>query len=243
MKPSHIREADWKLLKAKYKDMDKVIKKLNQKYPVQYLIGNVNFYGYILNVNRHVLIPRFETETLLEKTMQYIQQYHFENSNVLDIGTGSGCIAIVLKKEIPTLKITAIDISSSALRVARKNAKKNKAEIHFIHKDMKKYKPMNKYSVIISNPPYIDLSEEIDPQTKYEPSIALYAKNNGLAYYEYILSHAYSLLEEKFLMAFEIGENQGEDLQKMALEYFPQASIRIEKDLAHKNRYLFIIHE
>ncbi len=243
MKPKHITDNDWKLLCAKYKDMEKVEKKLNQKYPVQYLIGNVNFYGYELLVNRHVLIPRFETETLLEKTIQYIQTYHLENANVLDIGTGSGCIAITLKKELPNLQVTAIDISSSALRVARKNAKKNKASIHFIHKNMKKYKPINKYSVIISNPPYIDASEIIDPQTKYEPSIALYAKNNGLFYYEYILSHAYSLLEEKFIMAFEIGEKQGSALKKMAEGYFPTSIVKIEKDLAEKDRYLFIIHE
>ena len=109
-KPESITTNDWKLLKAKYKNLNKVVKKLNKNYPVQYLIGNVNFYGYNINVNKHVLIPRFETETLVEKTIEYIKKLKLENSSLIDLGTGSGCISIVLKKELETLNITWLDI-------------------------------------------------------------------------------------------------------------------------------------
>ena len=99
-KPSSITNNDWKLLKAKYKNLKKPVKKLNKDYPVQYLIGNVDFYGYKINVNKNVLIPRFETETLVEKLIEYISKYGLESSSLIDLGTGSGCISIVLKKEL-----------------------------------------------------------------------------------------------------------------------------------------------
>ena len=142
-KPESITTNDWKLLKAKYKNLNKVVKKINKNYPVQYLIGNVNFYGYNINVNKHVLIPRFETETLVEKTIEYIKKLKLENGSLIDLGTGSGCISIVLKKELESLNITGLDISNKALKLARKNAKNNKADIYFIKENIFKFKPVN----------------------------------------------------------------------------------------------------
>lgn len=122
-KPKNITTNDWKLLKAKYSNLKRVVKKLSKDYPVQYLIGNVNFYGYQINVNKNVLIPRFETETLVEKTIEYIKQLNLTNKSLLDIGTGSGCISIVLKKELENLNVSSLDISRKALKVAKKKCK------------------------------------------------------------------------------------------------------------------------
>lgn len=242
-KPDYLTKNDWSLLEKKYKNLDKVIKKLNKNYPVQYLIGNVDFYGYEIDVNKNVLIPRFETETLLEKTMDYLKKYDLDNANVLEIGTGSGCIPVVLKSKMPSLSITSIDKSIRALHVAKHNIRKHKLDVTLIHKSLFRFRPINKYNLIISNPPYISEDEVIDPKCKYEPNMALYAKNDGLAFYDYILTNASSFVTDKFIMAFEIGEKQGKYLKKLAKDKFPKAKITIEKDLADKDRYLFIINE
>ena len=118
----------------KYLSSDKLdagIERLKNKEPVQYIVGNVNFYGNLIKVNKNVLIPRFETEELVEYTINYIKKIFNKKISIVDLGTGSGCIAITLKKEIAS-NITAIDISSEALEVARENAKKNEVEIKFI---------------------------------------------------------------------------------------------------------------
>ena len=241
-KPESITTNDWKLLKAKYKNLNKVVKKLNKNYPVQYLIGNVNFYGYNINVNKNVLIPRFETETLVEKTIEYIKKLKLENGSLIDLGTGSGCISIVLKKELETLNITGLDISNKALKLARKNAKNNKADINFIKENIFKFKPVNKYDILISNPPYITEDDEISPNIKYEPKKAIFT-NDGLKYYRHIMSTCSNYLNKKNLIAFEIGDKQGKDLKKLAKDFFPKAKIKLERDLSGKDRYLFIINE
>lgn len=241
-KPESITTNDWKLLKAKYKNLNKVVKKLNKNYPVQYLIGNVNFYGYNINVNKNVLIPRFETETLVEKTIEYIKRLKLENGSLIDLGTGSGCISIVLKKELETLNITGLDISNKALKLARKNAKNNKADINFIKENIFKFKPVNKYDILISNPPYITEDDEISPNIKYEPKKAIFT-NDGLKYYRHIMSTCSNYLNKKNLIAFEIGDKQGKDLKKLAKDFFPKAKIKLERDLSGRDRYLFIINE
>lgn len=242
-KPEYLTQNDWDLLTKKYKNMHRVLKKLNKNYPVQYLIGNVSFYGYKIIVNKNVLIPRFETETLVEKTINYIKKYNLTEGNVLDIGTGSGCIPITLKKELENLNITAIDKSGKALKVAKKNIKNNKVNIALIKEDVYKYKPINKYDILISNPPYIDYDEIIDEKCKYEPKMALYAKNRGLSFYEYIIKTSKKYLNKKSILAFEIGYKQGAYLKKYTKKYFKDAKITVEKDLAGKDRYLFIINE
>ncbi len=239
----NITDNDLNLLKSKYKNLKKVLKKLDSNYPVQYLIGNVNFYGYTILVNKNVLIPRFETETLVEKTIKYIKKMNMEASSLLELGTGSGCIAIALKKEIPSLNITAIDINGKAIKLAKKNSKKNKANIYYIKKDLFKYKPINKYDILISNPPYITESDEVDKSIKYEPKKAIFADNSGINYYQYILSTCKEYLNERNIIAFEIGCKQGTRLKKLAKEKFPKAKICIEKDLSNRDRYLFIINE
>ncbi len=229
----------------KYLPSDKLedgIKRLNNGEPVQYIVGNVDFYGYKINVNKNVLIPRFETEELIFKTINLIKKNLNENIKVLDIGTGSGCISIALKKEIPGLDITAVDISEDALVVAKNNALENNCEINFIKSDL--FNNIDdKYDLIISNPPYISYDEQImDIVKKNEPHLALYAKNNGLYFYEEIIKNSSNYLNDKNIIAFEIGYLQANEIKKMAHKYYPNSNIIIEKDMQEKDRFVFIIN-
>ncbi len=242
-KPNNITQNDWDLLKEKYPDINKIKELIDANYPIQYLIGNVNFYGYKINVNKNVLIPRFETEGLVEKTIKLIKDKNLKDASVLEIGTGSGCISIALKKEIDTLHITSIDISKKALNMAKMNAHENNADITLIHKSVYKFRPLNRYSILISNPPYVDKDEEVDPKTKYEPQNAIFAKDNGLEFYKYIINNYDKYMNKDFIMAFEIGYNQGKELTKLAQDKYPNAIIKVEKDLSHRERYLFIIQD
>ena len=242
-KPEQLTDNDWKLLKQSYDDLEFVVNRLKKNYPVQYLIGHVEFLNNKILVNKNVLIPRFETEELVEKTKKYIQDLKLEKSSVLEIGTGSGCISIALKSDLPNLEITAIDISSKALRIANKNAKINKTKITFIRRNMFKFKPINKYDVLISNPPYIKETDKIDIKTKYEPKDAIYGGPDGLKYYEQIFKIAKNSLNKKYLIALEIDEEAGKTLKHLAKEFFPNSLIKVEKDLAKKDRYLFVMNK
>lgn len=213
--------------------------RLQKGEPVQYIVGNVEFYGYPIQVNPHVLIPRFETEELVEKTIHLIQDLFDQPISIVDLGTGSGCIAIALKKKLDC-DVTAVDCSKEALMLAKQNTINNQVAIEWLEGDF--LKPLtHSYDVIISNPPYIDREEEIMEQVKqYEPHTALYADNKGLACYEQILSEAKHYIKTKSLLAFEIGYRQGSLLQTLAYTYFPNAQIWVEKDLQGKDRFLFI---
>lgn len=238
-----ISKQDLQLLQKKYTNLDPIFKKIWEGYPIQYLIGNVDFYGYKIDVNPNVLIPRFETENLVYKTIEYIKDLDLRDASVLEIGTGSGCISISLKGELESLEITAIDINKKALMTARSNARKNKVDINFIYKDIFKYDLVNNYDVIISNPPYITPGDEVSENTKYEPYNAIYVDGDPLLYYREILKVSLNALNKKGLIAFEIDEDHGQELVKISKEYYPKAKISLEKDLAGKDRYLFIINE
>ncbi len=215
------------------------LEKLKQGLPVQYIVGSTNFYGYEIKVNKNVLIPRFETEELVEKTLGYIQKLFTYPVAIVDLGTGSGCIAIALKKQIKA-NITAVDISSKALEVAKENALVNDADIEFLRGNMLDVLT-KKYDVIISNPPYISENEEImDIVKNNEPKEALYAPNNGLFYYEEILKKAHKYLKTKYLIAFEIGYKQASSIQKLVLTYLQNSKIVIEKDLQGRDRFVFV---
>ncbi len=218
------------------------LERLKNGEPVQYIIGNVDFFDLNLNVNKNVLIPRFETEELVEKTLKYIAKYFSSTISILDIGTGSGCIALTLKKKLKNCIVDASDISIEALEVAKENAKKNHLEVNFINSDIFD-NITKKYDCIISNPPYIAYDEEImDIVKNNEPKQALYAKNNGLYFYEEILKYASNYLNKKSMIAFEIGHTQSEQIKNIALKYLPNAKIIIEKDLQLRNRFIFIFN-
>ena len=217
-------------------DLEEAKKKLAAGLPVQYIVGNVDFYGIILKVNEDVLIPRFETEELVSKVIQYA--VNFKNPSIVDIGTGSGAIAITLKKKL-TSSVTATDISKKALNVAKENALENNVSINF--KEGNLLEPLTeKYDIVVSNPPYIAYDEEImDVVKNNEPHLALYAPNNGIYYYEEILKNIKKYLNDKYLIAFEIGESQGKKIQELSKKYLDNEAI-IEKDLSGRDRFAFI---
>ena len=221
-------------------DIDEGIRLLKSGIPVQYIVGNVDFYGYNFLVNKNVLIPRFETEELVDRTIKYVQKYFDSSVKIVDLGCGSGCISITLSKELG-ITVDAVDISSDALDVARENCVKNNASVNFYLGNM--LEPLHdKYDVIISNPPYISYDEEIDEIVKKnEPSLALYADNDGLYFYEEILKNCKKYLNNKFLIAFEIGYTQGDRIRDFALKYLGDVSVSIEKDLSGRDRFVFII--
>ena len=234
------REAE-ELLKVS-KNIDKDYQQLLLGYPIQYLIGYVNFYGNKIIVNKNVLIPRYETEYLVQKTINYSKKIFNDKLDILDLGTGSGAISIVLGRELNSI-VTGVDISEDALNVAKKNAIENKVSINFIKSNMLD-SVEGKYDIVVSNPPYIDIDEKImDSVKKYEPHLALYAKDNGLYFYKNILSNIKPYLKERFIIAFEIGWWQWALIEKIAQEYFEDSNVLIEKDLTNRDRYIFIINE
>lgn len=219
------------------------LKKLESGTPIQYIIGNVDFYGNIIKVNESVLIPRFETELLVDKTINKIKKiFNNQKIDILDLGTGSGCIAITLKKETNS-NVDALDISIDALKVAKDNAAYNNVEINFINQDMTTYKD-KKYDVIISNPPYIKYDEEImDIVKNNEPHLALYASEEGLYFYKRIIDNIPYITKEKYLVCFEIGYTQSEQIINYANNKLNNISINVEKDYSNKDRFIFITNE
>ena len=234
-------EKETEYLKKYYKgNITDAIKRLEEGEPVQYIVGNVDFYGYILDVNKNVLIPRRETEELVEEVIK--RSRSFINPIIIDVGTGSGAIAIALSKEL-NCHVYASDISSDALGVAKENAEKTNSNITLYQGNMLEPYIKNdiKVDIIVSNPPYIKENEEIEDVVKNnEPSIALYAKNNGLEYYESIFKNASKILKDKYLIALEIGQTQGEDVKKIALTYLNNVKVEIKKDLSLRNRMVFV---
>lgn len=235
-KPDYISYKDWELLNNKYSS-NELEEYFNKNYPYQYLIGNVDFCDNIIKVDERALIPRFETEILVNETIKLIKERQFEDLTVCDLCTGSGCIGISVKKEI-NCKMDAIDISKEALELAKINVKNNNVEINFINRDILNDNNCYLYDVIISNPPYIDKKEIVGISTKYEPQIALFAKDNGLEFYKKILQNY-----KAKLYAFEIGYSQKDSIIKIAKDIYPKSKIIAKKDYAKFDRYIFIINE
>lgn len=208
--------------------------------PLQYVIGNVNFYGIKYYINENVLIPRFETEELVENTINYIKKNFNYPIDIVDLGCGSGVIGLTLEKKISTKSVDLIDISPKALTVTKKNiinlnSRANIMENNFLENINKKY------DVIISNPPYIKTDEQIENIVKEnEPHIALYGGIEGLDCYKEILKNINNNLKEKALIAFEIGSNQAQDLIKLINIYLTNVKIIVKKDLSGRDRMLFI---
>ena len=235
-KPDYISKPDWDILTKKY-SLKKIQKYLNKSYPYQYLIGDVDFFNSKIIVNKNVLIPRWETEQLVELVVKKVKNKKINKA--IDICTGSGCIAISLAKEL-NISFDAIDISNKALKVANKNIKINNVDVKTKRMDILKNKLDNKYSLIVCNPPYVSYDEEVGEETKYEPQEALYAYNNGLEFYEVILKNIKNNLEKEYLIAFEIGCNQKEELDKIAKKHFSNSKITFAKDYNDRYRFMFI---
>lgn len=225
-------------LSKKYKE--EIIALENGK-PLQYVLGNVNFYGIKYYINENVLIPRFETEELVENLINYINKYFKESIDIIDLGTGSGAIGITLKKKIPLSNVDLLDISKDALEVAKKNADNMNAEVNLIEGDMLESVD-KKYDVIVSNPPYIKTGEEIEKIVeKNEPHLALYAGEDGLLFYKKILKKINKNLKDKFIVAFEIGSDEKENVINLINKYMKDVTIIPKKDMSEKDRMIFII--
>lgn len=241
-KPDKVSLPDWNILLEKYpNNISDIAKKINDGYPVQYLIGNVEFLNTIINVDSRVLIPRFETEGLVDKTIKYAKNMFNYSIDIVDLGTGSGCIAIALSKNLDA-KVTAIDISKDAIELAKENSVNNSQVINFKNQDL--LAPLDgDYDIIISNPPYIKEDGYVDKSVlDYEPHLALFAKDSGIFYYKEILQRHLSNLKKPGLIAFEIGDGQ-QDLLEQVLVNYPHLRHQFEKDLNGMIRYLFIFDE
>ncbi len=208
--------------------------------PVQYVLGNVNFYGNKFKINENVLIPRFETEQLVEQTITYIKKYFNYPIDIIDLGCGSGVIGLTLEKKVSTETVDLIDISPKALEVAKENCQTLNSKANLILSDMFQ-NITKKYDCIISNPPYIKNKEEIEEIVKNnEPHLALYAGDDGLDYYKKIISALPLHMKEKCLVAFEIGYTQANDIKKLISNTLKDVIVEVKKDLSGKDRMLFI---
>lgn len=214
---------------------------LKENKPIQYVIGNVNFYGLKFIVNKNVLIPRFETEELVEQVVEYTKDLNKDKIKILDLGCGSGAIGLTLKSILKDSEVTLTDISKEALEVAKLNANNLNLDVTFIESDWFSNVKLEKYDIIVSNPPYIRTDEEIEEIVKNnEPSLALYGGVDGLDCYRKILANIKPYLNNKFLMAFEIGESQKEEIYDIVNKYLKDIEITCKKDLYGRNRMIFV---
>ena len=215
------------------------LEKLRTYEPIQYVLGKTNFMDLEFKVNSSVLIPRPETEELVRLMLKE----ELDGKEILDIGTGSGCIAISLAKNLPNAKVSALDISSDALEVAKKNAKLHNVSIEFINADISEYKSEKKYDVIVSNPPYVIKSEKLLMKKNvldFEPEIALFVDDSDpLKYYEFIINFSSNNLNLKGRIYFEINENYKYELNMIAQKY-EYKIIDFKLDIHNKTRFLVL---
>lgn len=213
---------------------------LEKDYPVQYIIGYVDFYGLKINVNEFTLIPRYETEYLIELTLKEIKKLNLDNPKILDLCTGSGAIGLTLKSLLPSSEVTLSDISKDALMVANKNKNELNLDVNIIESDLFKNIP-GKFDVIISNPPYVMTNEILPKDVLYEPHLALYSGPKGIDHIEEIFKNIKSHLNNKYLIALEINEKSEPDITNLIKTHFEKnINYKFMKDLAGKTRYLFI---
>jgi release factor glutamine methyltransferase len=246
-----VLKSDFKITQETLNLLQSATKQLEQEVPLQYIIGKTEFYGLPFVVNKHVLIPRPETEELVAWVVSESSRFKTFNTStkqttdkkqlkILDIGTGSGCIPISLKKQLPFAKISAIDISEEALSVAKKNAVLNNVDIHFILQDILKTVALDQhYDIIISNPPYVRELEKKELKNnvlKNEPHVALFVENdNPLIFYAKIAELAKNYLNKNGLLFFEINQYLGTEtidlVNKKGLK-----NIQLKKDMFGNNR-------
>lgn len=231
---------DYEVSEEDVKKYKEYVKALEEGRPIQYALGYVNFYGNKFIINENTLIPRFETEELVEKTIEFSKKFFTKPVDIIDLGTGSGVIGLTLEKKLSTNSVDLIDISPKALEVAHKNCAKLNSKANLIESDM--FQNVNKkYDIIISNPPYIKTTEEIEKIVKdNEPNIALYAGENGLDCYKKILENISPFMKDRCLVAFEIGMTQANDIKELINKYLSDVRVEVYKDLSEKDRMIFI---
>lgn len=222
-----------------------ILTELKSGKPYQQILGETEFYGLKFFVNEHVLIPRPETEELLELAIEKIQEERFKIQEVglkiLDIGTGSGIIPIILKKKFPQAHVSAIDFSQDALQVAKRNAELYEVEIDFIHQDYLTQDLSKVYDVIISNPPYIGRAEEFeigDSVKNFEPKMALFSPtSNALIFYEKIAKDCKNHLAENGWVFLEINQKLGRETRELFVDVLSE--VELLKDISGNERFVW----
>ncbi|MFS0613461.1 peptide chain release factor N(5)-glutamine methyltransferase [Lederbergia ruris] len=240
-----LAEQRMSLTEDQWHHFEQVVKQHALGKPIQYIIGYEEFYGRRFMVNEHVLIPRPETEELIEAVLHRINHLFPGNQHLKlgDIGTGSGAIAITIKLERPDLEVMATDISQDALKVANSNAQVLGADVTFRQGDllMPILQTGEKWDIILSNPPYIPAHDVLDKIVQdHEPSLALFAGEDGLDFYRRFALELPKVVHEKSLIAFEIGAGQGEAVVALMKEVFPTALTEILFDINGKDRIVII---
>jgi len=210
--------------------------------PYQYVIGFTWFYDLKIEVNESVLIPRPETEELVHWIIQ--NNSNKQNLDIIDIGTGSGCIALTLKSKIKNALVTGVDISEEAIAVAQKNAELNQLQVHFELFDVLQYLPNKQqafFDVVVSNPPYIPENEQVQMDqivTDHEPAIALFTpKDQPLLFYEHICRYARQYLKPGGFLYFEMHENYGTEVEQ-TMNRFGFEEVTLKKDMQNKLRMI-----
>ena len=228
------------LSEAQIVQLNNVLSQLQQEIPIQYIFEKAYFYGYEFKVSPATLIPRCETEELVEWVLSEMNRQPEKKWRVLDIGTGTGCIPISIKKEFPLAEIFAMDISTGALKIAKENAEKLNASVIFIEQNILSTTQLDSYDIIISNPPYVRNLEKAEIKKNvldYEPHLALFVEDNDpLIFYRKITQLAQKSLTENGLLFFEINQYLGEEMQQMVSEYFK--IIELRKDLQGNDRMM-----
>ncbi len=226
------------------KQFEEGMKRILNQEPMAHVLGYSWFYGYQMIVNGDVLIPRPETEELCARILAVIDRWFPEGPiSGVDVGTGSGAIAITLAKEEPRLHMDATDISEEALVTARKNAAHNGADITFFAGDM--LEPLisagKRYDLLVCNPPYIPEQEEMERSVvDFEPHVALFGGNDGLFFYRKVFADCRKVLKPQAFMAFEMGWNQREAMSELVQSSLPEAEFEILKDMNGKDRILLV---
>jgi release factor glutamine methyltransferase len=218
--------------------------------PYQYITGIEEFYGREFSVSPAVLIPRPETELLVDQVLhnRSTRWSTEEQISGVDVGTGSGAISVTLALECASLAMTAVDISREALRVAQANATKLQANVQFLHSDLLTalIEKKQKVDIIVSNPPYIPKEQkaELDRNVvDFEPHLALFATEDGLFFYREIIKQAVIVLNPKGMLAFEVGLGQADQVVDLIKQHFPQAECQVKKDLQGIQRMVFAFTE
>lgn len=233
-----ILQKDKKIPAEHFVEIQTIVERLKKSEPIQYILGETEFYGLKLKVTPDVLIPRPETEELVQEiTREKINS----NPAILDIGTGSGCIALALKKMLPNAVVSGLDISKKALEIARLNAKRNGLKVDFFEADILNWgeRQWHKYDVIVSNPPYVRESEKRQMEANvlhFEPEKALFVSDDEpLKFYQSILNFADKHLTKNGWLFFEINEVFGSEIEELMQEH-GFTNIQVKKDTRGKYR-------
>ena len=239
-KAACILNSSEQISEQKIQQLQQVTNRLQNNEPIQYIFEKAWFFGYEFRVSPATLIPRPETEELVDWVLTEMKKMPEKKWRVLDIGTGTGCIPITIKKEFPLATVSAIDVSEEALKIAKENAETLQAEIHFIQQDILKTEELETFDIIISNPPYVRNleKEEIKGNVlQHEPHLALFvADNDPLIFYRKITELAHKSLTENGMLFFEINQYLGKEMKEMVSEYYQ--TIELRKDLQGNDRMM-----